>query len=79
MNTGVVLLVLAMLLTPAADGVAKTLSAELGPMTIAFVRYLTAGLIALAVARGDRAAASSVPAGDRLGLVRAHRADHGRR
>jgi drug/metabolite transporter (DMT)-like permease len=67
-NTGIVLLLLAMLLTPGADAVAKNLSAELGPTAIAFVRYLTAGLIALAVARGMRRGIV-VPAGDRLGLV----------
>jgi drug/metabolite transporter (DMT)-like permease len=67
-NAGIGLLILAMLLTPTADAVAKTLSAELGPMAIAFVRYLSAGLIALAVARGARRAIV-VPAGDRLGLV----------
>jgi drug/metabolite transporter (DMT)-like permease len=52
MKAGVGLLVLAMLLTPAVDGVAKTLSADYTPMTIALVRYLSAGLIAVAVARG---------------------------
>jgi drug/metabolite transporter (DMT)-like permease len=52
MKLGVGLLILARLLTPAVDGVAKTLSAEHTPMTIAFVRYLSAGLVALAVARG---------------------------
>ena len=52
MNTGVGLLILAMLLTPAADAVAKLMSADLGPLAIAFVRYLSAGLIAVAVARG---------------------------
>jgi len=67
-NTGVGLLILAMLLTPAADAVAKVLSADLGPMAIAFVRYLSAGLIAVAVARGTRRGIA-VPRGDRLGLV----------
>ena len=52
MNVGVLFLILAMLLTPAVDGVAKTLAAEHSPMMIAFVRYLAAGLVALAVARG---------------------------
>ena len=49
MNVGVGFLVLAMLLTPAVDGVAKTLSADHTPMMIAFLRYFCAGLIALAV------------------------------
>ena len=52
MNVGVCFLILAMLLTPAVDGVAKTLSAEHSPMMIAFVRYLSAGLIALARGAG---------------------------
>jgi drug/metabolite transporter (DMT)-like permease len=67
-NIGIGFLVLAMLLTPAADAVAKGMSAELGPTAIAFVRYLAAGLIALAVAGGTRRGIV-VPAGDRLGLV----------
>jgi drug/metabolite transporter (DMT)-like permease len=51
MRTGVIFLVLAMLLTPAVDGVAKMLSADYSPMQVAFLRYFTAGLIALAIAR----------------------------
>ena len=68
MRTGVVFLVLAMLLTPAVDGVAKTMAATSTPMMIAFLRYLTAGLVALAVARslGRRI---EVPRDDRLGQV----------
>lgn len=68
MNPGVIFLVMAMLLTPMVDGVAKTLSADYSPMTIAFVRYLSAGLIAVAVARlsGRRIA---VARDDRLGQV----------
>ena len=59
-----------MLLTPAVDGVAKTLAADHSPMMIAFVRYLSAGLIALAVARGT-GRSIVVPRGDRVGqLVR---------
>jgi drug/metabolite transporter (DMT)-like permease len=59
-----------MMLTPAVDGVAKTLSADYTPMTIAFVRYLAAGLIALAIARG-LGRRIEVPRGDRAGqLVR---------
>jgi drug/metabolite transporter (DMT)-like permease len=70
MNLGVGLLILAMLLTPAVDGVAKTLSAEHTPMMIAFVRYLSAGLIALGVARGAGRRIIVEP-GDRAGqLVR---------
>jgi len=68
MRVGVVFLVLAMLLTPAVDGVAKGLSADHSPLMIAFLRYLSAGLIALALARaiGRRIA---VPAGDRMGQL----------
>jgi drug/metabolite transporter (DMT)-like permease len=69
-RAGVGFLVLAMLLTPAVDGVAKTLSDSHTPMTIAFVRYLVAGLVALAVARGC-GRRIVVPRGDRVGqLVR---------
>lgn len=68
MRTGVVFLVLAMLLTPAVDGVAKSMASTASPMLIAFLRYLTAGLVALAVARslGRRI---EVPKGDRRGQV----------
>ena len=68
MNVGVCFLILAMLLTPAVDGVAKTLSAEHTPMMIAFIRYLSAGLIALAVARGT-GRRIVVARGDRAGQV----------
>lgn len=51
MQTGVLFIVLAMLLTPAVDGVAKTLATDYSPMEVAFLRYFTAGLIALAIAR----------------------------
>jgi drug/metabolite transporter (DMT)-like permease len=65
-RTGVCFLVLAMLLAPALDGVAKTLAPTTTPMMIAFLRYLTAGLVALAVARalGRRV---EIPREDRLG------------
>lgn len=68
MRSGVTFLVLAMLMTPAVDGVAKTLSAEHSAMTIAFLRYFSAGLIAVALARltGRRIA---IPRGDRVGQV----------
>jgi drug/metabolite transporter (DMT)-like permease len=57
-----------MLLTPAVDGVAKTLSADYTPMTIAFVRYLSAGLIALALAGGAGRRIVVAP-GDRAGQL----------
>lgn len=68
MQTGVCFLVLAMLLTPAVDGMAKTLASDHSPMMIAFLRYFTAGMIALALARatGRRIV---VPQGDRLGQI----------
>ena len=70
MQSGVCFLILAMLLTPAVDGVAKTLSADHSAMMIAFLRYFCAGLIALAIAKGTGRRVE-VPAGDRLGqLVR---------
>ena len=68
MQSGVCFLVLAMLLTPAVDGVAKTLSADHSPMMIAFLRYLCAGLMALMIARGSGRRVT-VPAGDRIGQV----------
>ncbi len=68
MQTGVMFLILAMLLTPAVDGVAKTLSTEHTPMMIAFMRYLTAGLIALAIAKMTRRRIV-VPKGDRMGQL----------
>lgn len=47
---------MAMLLAPAADGVAKILAVSAPPMTVACLRYLAAGLLALAfaAARGRR-------------------------
>jgi drug/metabolite transporter (DMT)-like permease len=68
MQVGVLFLILAMFLTPAVDGVAKTLSAENTPMMIAFIRYLTAGLIAVAVAQAS-GRAIDVPKGDRTGQL----------
>jgi drug/metabolite transporter (DMT)-like permease len=67
-QTGVLFLILAMLLTPAVDGVAKTLSVEHTAMEVAFLRYFTAGLIAVGVARatGRRIV---VERDDRLGMV----------
>jgi drug/metabolite transporter (DMT)-like permease len=57
-----------MFLTPAVDGVAKSLAAEHSPMTIAFLRYLSAGLIAVALGRG-MGRRIEIPAGDRLGMA----------
>jgi drug/metabolite transporter (DMT)-like permease len=68
MHTGVGFLVVAMLLTPALDGAAKVLAADNTPMTIAFLRYFTAGMIVVGLARvtGRRIA---VPRNDRLGML----------
>jgi drug/metabolite transporter (DMT)-like permease len=68
MQTGVLLLVLAMLFTPAVDGVAKTLAADHSAMEVAFMRYFIAGLIALAVARMS-GRPIRVHREDRLGMV----------
>lgn len=68
MQTGVCFLILAMVLTPAVDGVAKSLSADQTPMMIAFLRYFTAGMIALAIAKGS-GRRISVPREDRLGQL----------
>lgn len=68
MRVGVLFLVVAMFLTPAADGVAKSLAGLHSPMTIAFLRYLSAGLIALALA-GLTGRRIEIPRGDRAGLV----------
>ncbi|WP_424927190.1 DMT family transporter [Amaricoccus tamworthensis] len=68
MQSGICFLILAMLFTPAVDGAAKTLSADVSPMMIAFIRYLMAGLIALAIANmtGRKI---SIPRNDRIGQV----------
>ena len=51
MQAGVYFLIAAMLLTPAIDGVAKVLSVDNTPMMIAFLRYFTAGTVAILFAR----------------------------
>lgn len=68
MQSGICFLILAMLFTPAVDGAAKTLSADVSPMMIAFIRYLVAGLIALAIANmtGRKI---TIPRNDRIGQV----------
>jgi drug/metabolite transporter (DMT)-like permease len=68
MQAGVLFLVVAMTLTPAVDAVAKTLSADHSAMMIAFLRYFSAGLIAVALARGT-GRRIVVPDGDRVGQV----------
>src|SRR5690242_7065072 len=68
MNLGVACLLLAMLLTPAVDGVAKTRAADQAATAIAFLRYFAAGLVALAVA-GATGRRIVVPRDDRLGQL----------
>jgi drug/metabolite transporter (DMT)-like permease len=68
MQVGVLFLVLAMLLTPAVDGVAKTLATDHSPMEVAFLRYFTAGLIALLIAKAS-GRRITVHREDRLGMV----------
>ena len=51
MTNGVVLLVLAMSLTPGLDGLSKYLSLEHSAFLVCFLRYLSAGLVALCTAR----------------------------
>jgi len=54
LRTGIAFILVAMLLTPAADGIAKSLAATEPAMTVACLRYLAAGLVALAVAGATR-------------------------
>lgn len=51
MQSGVILLVLAMCLTPGVDVLAKQLTAEHSPFTVAFFRYFAGGLTALCAAK----------------------------
>lgn len=51
MQSGVFLLVLAMCLTPGIDGLSKHLAQEHSPFAVSFLRYLSAGLVALLFAR----------------------------
>ena len=68
MHNGVILLLIAMSLTPGIDGVSKQLSATHSPFLVAFLRYLAAGLVALAVAR-TLGQPIRVPKEGRLGQV----------
>ena len=51
MQSGVILLILAMCLTPGVDVLAKQLTAEHTAFQVAFMRYFAGGLVALSVAR----------------------------
>lgn len=48
---GRLLLLICMILTPLGDGMSKALTGGLPPLTIVFLRYLVAGLLALCLAR----------------------------
>lgn len=50
MRSGVPLLMLSMAITPLGDGLSKALAQDLGPLVIAGMRYLVAGLLALGAA-----------------------------
>ena len=47
MRQGVLLLIIAMFLTPGLDGIAKHLSLEYSPFFVCFLRYFSAGIVAL--------------------------------
>lgn len=51
MQSGILLLIGAMSLTPGLDGISKQLSLELSPFLVCFFRYLSAGLVALCTAK----------------------------
>ena len=51
MQSGVLLLVMAMCLTPGVDVLAKQLTAEHSPFAVAFFRYFAGGVVALCVAK----------------------------
>jgi len=50
MRHGVTMLLVAMGLTPGVDGLAKVLTASASPFMVTFLRFLSAGLIALCLA-----------------------------
>ncbi len=68
MKSGVWLLLIAMSLTPAVDGIAKGLGESYTPMFIAFLRYFGAGIVALAFAMVTRRRVH-IPRSDYLGQV----------
>lgn len=51
MQNGVLLLILAMSLTPGIDGLAKQMSAEHSPFQVSFFRYFAAGCVAVIISR----------------------------
>lgn len=51
MQSGIILLVMAMCLTPAVDVLSKELTQDHSPFVVAFFRYLAGGIVAITVAR----------------------------
>jgi len=51
LHNGIVLITLSMALSPMGDALSKQLGAQMPALSIVFLRYLTAGLLALALAR----------------------------
>lgn len=68
MKSGVFLILLSVSLTPFGDALSKELGQTQSPFFIVFLRYFTAGLIALALARASGIAVT-IPARDRIGTV----------
>jgi drug/metabolite transporter (DMT)-like permease len=68
LQSGVLLILLSMSLTPLGDALSKQLGDSQSPFVIVFLRYFTAGLIALLVARVAKIPIQ-IPAQDRGGIV----------
>ncbi len=68
MQNGVLLILLSMSLTPLGDALSKYLGATQSPFVIVFLRYFTAGLIALILAR-ICGAKVELPRAGRVGMV----------
>ncbi len=68
MKTGIVLLILAMALTPLTDGLSKALTANQSALFIVFARYGSAGIVALLLAVATRHPIS-IPHKDRPGQI----------
>ncbi|MFQ5623062.1 MAG: DMT family transporter [Paracoccaceae bacterium] len=68
MRSGVLLLLVAMSLTPALDGIAKDLGDLYSPLFICFLRYFSAGVLALGIASASGTPVT-VPREDRFGQV----------
>lgn len=68
MQNGIILLIMAMSLTPGIDALAKYMSTMQTPFQVSFFRYLAAGLVALALAFATRQPIS-LPRKGRIGHV----------